>query len=358
MGLPISRWADRGNRVTIVSLTTALWGVAVALCGVAGTFVQLMLIRIGVAVGEAGCLPSAMSFIPEYFSRAERPRAVAIYMQGAALSMVLGYFVAGWLNQFYGWRVTFVLLGLPGLFLAIVSRLTLREPRAKTRLLTPSTKQLSLGTVCLDLWSNRTFRQLLLFYAVAAFFNFGIMQWQPALLVRSYGVGTGELGTYITIVCGTGMVVGTYIGGEWAARHAANNERLQLRTMAIAYGSVSAITTLFLLSPNRFWAFGCMGLSSLVSTMTTGPLFGTIQTLVPARVRATAITLTLLVANLIGGGLGPLVTGVMSDLLRPWTGDASLRGALLLLCPGYLWAASHLWCASKTVTRDLASATE
>src|SRR5688572_19698438 len=102
MGIPIARWADRGNRVTIIALTTALWSAAVALCGLAGNFVQLLLIRIGVAVGEAGCIPPAHSLIADYFTRAERPRAVAIYMLGGSLSVVVGFFVAGWLNELYG----------------------------------------------------------------------------------------------------------------------------------------------------------------------------------------------------------------------------------------------------------------
>ena len=102
MGIPIARWADRGNRVMIITVTTALWSVAVALCGLAGSFLQLLLIRIGVAVGEAGCIPPAHSLIADYFTRAERPRAVARYMLGGPLSFVIGYFLAGWLNQLCG----------------------------------------------------------------------------------------------------------------------------------------------------------------------------------------------------------------------------------------------------------------
>src|SRR5579864_8398962 len=111
MGVPIARWADRGNRVTIIWLTTAL-------CGLAGTFVQLLLIRIVVGVGEAGCAPAGHSLIAEHFTRAERPQATAIFALGAPLSIVIGYFMTGWLNQLYGWRVTFIFLGLPGLALA------------------------------------------------------------------------------------------------------------------------------------------------------------------------------------------------------------------------------------------------
>src|SRR6185437_2279866 len=110
--------ADRGNRVAIITWTTALWSAAVAACGFATNFTQLLLIRVGVAVGEAGCIPPAHSLIADYFSRAERPRAAAIYMLGIPLSMVIGFFAAGWMNELYGWRVTFVLVGLPGVVLA------------------------------------------------------------------------------------------------------------------------------------------------------------------------------------------------------------------------------------------------
>src|SRR5690349_15063721 len=121
MGIPIARWADRGNRVTIITVTTALWSVAVALCGMAGSFVQLLLIRVAVAVGEAGCVPPAFSLMADYFSRAERPRATAIYGLGGPLSGIVGFFLAGALYEIYGWRVTFVLLATPGLVLATLA---------------------------------------------------------------------------------------------------------------------------------------------------------------------------------------------------------------------------------------------
>src|ERR1700675_4252021 len=129
MGIPIARWADRGNRVTIITLTTSLWCAAVALCGLAGSFLELLLIRIAVGVGEAGCVPPAQSLIADYFTRAERPRATAVYMLGVPLSAVIGYFLAGALAVRFGWRMTFVFLGLPGLALAVLAGLTLKEPR-------------------------------------------------------------------------------------------------------------------------------------------------------------------------------------------------------------------------------------
>ena len=114
MGVPIALWADRGNRVLILSLTTLLWSSCLILSGMVTSFEHLVLVRIGIAVGEAGCIPTAFSLIADYFNRAERPRASAIYGMGGALSSFVGFFGAGWLNELYGWRITFALLAIPG----------------------------------------------------------------------------------------------------------------------------------------------------------------------------------------------------------------------------------------------------
>ena len=367
MGIPIARWADRGNRVTIIISTTALWSVAVASCGAASNFVQLLLIRIGVAIGEAGCVPPAHSLIADYFTRAERPRAVARYMQGTALALTLGYFVTGWLNELYGWRATFVILGVPGLALAAVAAFTLKEPRRTrsvraatgidTSVGVPSqTGQPNFKEVCLTLWANAAFRHLVICNSVWGFFGYGIFQWAPAFFIRSYGLTTGEVGTWFALTWGIGCVLGCYLGGEWAARHAAGNERLQLRVCAVAFVFFAVLTAGAFLAPNHYMAFGALAVGALGGNMAQGPIFATIQTLVPARMRAMSIALVYLFQNLIGLGLGPLAVGVLSDALRPRLGEESLRYALLMLCPGYCWAAWHLWLASRTVVHDVAHA--
>lgn len=365
MGIPIARWADRGNRVTIISLTAALWSTAVALCGAAVSFGQLMLIRIGVAVGEAGCIPPAHSLIADTFSREERPRAVARYMLGIPLSVIIGYFAAGWLNEFYGWRVTFVIIGLPGLALAVIAWWTLKEPRRVTgtpaslsvsRSAQPCAEAPSLKTVCATLWGNRAFRHLLICFSIWYFFAYGLLQWTPAFFIRSHGLQTGELGTWFALIIGVSGVIGVYLGGEWATRYAAANERLQLRVCALAFVFFATLYVCAFLAPHRYLAFAALGLAYLGGNTAQGPVLATIQTLVQPRMRALSVALVYFFANLIGMGLGPLAAGALSDVLRPWAGEESLRYALMMLCPGYLWAAWHLWCASRTVSEDLAAA--
>jgi MFS family permease len=369
MGIPIARWADRGNRVLITTVTTLLWSVMVALCGTATSFLQFLLFRAATAVGEAGCSPPAFSLIADYFTQGERPRAIAIYLLGGCVSVVIGYFVAGWLNQFYGWRMTFVLLGLPGIVPAILAWLTLREPRRKAKLTTDShaapgsTDVLATGhessiepdikTVLTTLWANRTFRHVLFAYSVGAFFYSGILQWQPAFFIRSYGLSTGELGTWLALIYGLGGMVGMYLGGEWASRAAIRNERLQLKVFAIGNLGVGAVSVLVYLSPNRYWAFGLMATATVAGATVSAPMFAIILALVPERMRATAVSIVFLTSNLIGVGLGPLVAGALSDELRQWFGTESLRFTLLALCPGYILVAWQTWRASMTVTADL-----
>jgi len=218
----------------------------------------------------------------------------------------------------------------------------------------PPIKGAKLKEVWATLKANRTFVHLLFGFSVASFFANGIANWQPAFFYRTYGLSTGELGTWFAVVYGLGGMAGVYLGGEWASRRAAHNERLQLRAMAAMYCVFGAISALIYLSPNPYIAFALMGLAFIGGATIWGPLFATIQTLVPEHMRATAIAIVYLFANLIGMGFGPLVSGALSDMLRPWVGEESLRYALLILSPGYFWAGWHLWLGSQTVSEDLA----
>jgi len=356
LGIPLARWADRGNRVTIISLCTALYGGAVALCGIAGNFFTLMLIRIGVAVGEAGCFPATNSLLADYFARAERPRAVAISLLGAPLSVLIGYLLVGWLNQLYGWRLTFGLLGTPGLALAVITSLVLYEPRASVTLgRAEAPAQPTLKQVAVTLWSKLTFRRLVYGFTALSFFGGGVAQWHPAFLIRSFGLNSAASGTWLTLIYGVGGMVGTYWSGRWASRYAAGNERRQLQAIAVASVVTGAISALLYFSPDKYWAFGCMALSAVGFSMITAPLFATLQTLVPERMRAVSIALLYLFSNLIGMGFGPLTVGTLSDALRPLVGEESLRYALLAMTPGYLWAGWHLWRARNTVVAEVAA---
>lgn len=365
MGIPIARWADRGNRVRIISLCTTVWSVAVALCATAAGFFQMMLFRMGVAIGESGCYSTSLSLISDYFPRAERPRAVARYMLGLSLALMIGYFSAGWLNQLYGWRTTFVLFGLPGVVLGVLAWLTLKEPREIQKHAlsasedvspAPAAASPSVKEVLSTLWVNPAFRNLFLAFTIWGFFANGLLQWQPAFFMRTHGMTSDQVGTWFAVVQGFGSLFGTYLGGEWASRYAARNERLQLTAIALIYASTAIIYVGIYLSSDHVPALLLLGLTSVIGGAGNGPLFATIQTLVPPRMRAMAVSLMYLFTNLIGLGLGPLLVGILSDALQPRFGQDSLRYALLAFAPGFFWCAWHFWCASRTVAHDLLAA--
>lgn len=357
LGVPIARWADRGNRAKIISLSAAVWGVAVAICGTARGFIQLMLLRVLVGVGESGCVPASLSLIAGRFTRDERPRAVSFYMQGASVSLVLGFFLAGWLDEFLGWRLTFALIGLPGLGLAILAVSTIKDSaRTGTERAAAQPPHQGLRDVCSSLGNNKSFRHLLYSFVILWFFSYGTLQWTPAYLTRSFGLKSGELGSWLALSIGLANIIGTYIGGEWVTRYALRNERRQLIAMAIMIcvsGILAALVYLPATAPTSYLAFTWLALSSLVGATICGPQFSVIQELVHARMQGVAVALVYLFGNLIGLGIGPWATGALSDAIRPWFGDESLRYALLLLCPISILAAWHFIAATKTIANDI-----
>jgi len=263
---------------------------------------------------------------------------------------------AGWLSQFLGWRITFIVLGAPGIGLAAMAWFTLKEPRLTERsggAVPQSSRMPNAKETLTTLFANSTFRHLLFYFSIVAFFTYGIQLWQPAFFIRSYGLKTGELGTWLAAIYGVGTALGTYCGGILASRYAPNNERLQLSAAGIVYSSFGVVSVLVYLTRDYHLGFALMALGVLASSAAAGPVFATIQTIVPERMRALSISVLFLFANLIGMGLGPLAAGGLSDAFRPRFGDDSLRYALLILSPGYLWGGWHIWRASTTVTRDL-----
>jgi MFS family permease len=300
-------------------------------------------------------VPASLSLIAGHFTRDERPRAVSVYMQGVSVSLLLGYFAAGWLSELFGWRIMFTIIGLPGLALALLTHRTIKEPAR----VAPASTDPSFREVCLYLWKNRTFRHVLYSFVVNWFFSYGTLQWTPTFFVRSFGLDTGKLGTWLALIYGVGFLLGTYLGGEWATRFAKRDEKKQLEAMAVVT-SISGVTMALVFNPQAaptsYFAFGWLGFSMLSGALIAGPQFSVIQTLVPARMRAVSISIVYLFGNLIGIGLGPWAAGALSDALRPWAGDESLRYAMLILCPVCVWSAWHLWAASKTIAADLESA--
>ena len=351
-GIPIARWADRGNRVTISALALGGAGVMVALCGSVVNFTHLLFARAGVAIGEAGCVPTGLSLLSDYFDRRERPHAIAIFTMSYSISMILGYMCGGWLVDNLGWRYTFLVVGIPSLLLACFVKLTLKEPRLLWKTITPK-KQPFLIDVLKILWKRNAFRNIFLAFCVAYFFLIGTSHWLAAFFIRSHEVTTTELGAWLAITFGGFGILGNYIGGYWASRFAASRERIQMRAAALLILIVGLLNAGVYLAPSKNLAFGFLAISGLAGALSNGPIFAAIQSLAEERMRSVAMALVFLFANLIGLGLGPFVLGYLSDLLNPAFGKESLRYALVAFCPGVIWVSIYYWRAGETIEADI-----
>ncbi len=351
-GIPIGRWADRGNRNHVVTMTTALWSSMVALSAFVGNFIHLLLVRIGVAVGEAGCLPAGQSLISDYFERAERPKAMSIYWMSSPLSYIVAFLCGGWLVAAVGWRMTFLLIGLPGVAVAILVKFTLKEPRLNhlRRVVCEQPKFSSLLTL---LWRRHAFRHVGFALCIIMFFGEGIGLWLPAFFMRSHDMSISQVGLWFALTTGVAGMSGAFLGGHLASRYAAARESVQMRFVAISLVLCTIFFVCCYLSPNKYLALSLMAATILMVTMCYGPVFSALQSLMRERERSASMAVIYLFSNLIGMGLGPFFAGVLSDLLTPFFGVEALRYTLVLLSPGYLWCAWHFWTASKTIDDDI-----
>ena len=351
-GIPIARWSDRGNRNVVVSITTALWSIMVVFCGLVANFTQLLLVRVGVAVGEAGCLPPAQSLIADYFNRAERPGAMAVYWLCYPISVIIGYLGGGWLLEYFGWRMTFVVIGIPGILLAVLAKVTLREPRLQLNKFV-KIDQPPFREVLSELYKRHSFRHIVVSFCVGYFFGMGITIWMPTFFIRSHNMTAGELGFWLAFTWGLCSLIGGYLGGFIASRYAARKEARQLKTVAIIFVFCGFLFTLTYITSIRNIALITVAINGFLMAMCNGVIFSSIQNLVNDRMRAVAIALIFFAANLIGFGMGPVAVGLVSDLLAPHLGQESLRYALVFFSPGFLWVAFHYWRAAATIEADI-----
>ena len=365
LGIPIARWADRGNRITIISLSVVIFSGMTALFGMATNFWQLLLCRIGVGIGEAGTTPPSHSLIADHFTAKERPQAMAFFMMGAPLGVVLGFFFAGWINELYGWRTAFFALGLPGVLLGLLVKLSLKDPREDRGKNIGSTIEIgnqseaeippSFTATLAILWQQKTYRYLLVALSLAYFIGYGLGQWIPAFFMRTHGLKSGELGTCLAVISIFGAAA-TWLGGYLTTRFWANDERQQLRLIAMVVVFANVITAFAYLQSDKYAALAIIGLSQFFGYMVLGPVYSIVQGLAPHKMRATAVAILYLVINFIGMGLGPLGVGILSDLLAPLLGEESLRFSMLSMLPLTIFAGLALWRASDSVKKNLAHA--
>jgi MFS family permease len=357
LGVPIARLADRGNRVTISSIAIGLWGITVMLCLLVSNFIQLVLARVAAAVGESGCTPPTYSLLGDYFpGSAERPRAMAIYWLASPVALLISLMAGGWLNHHYGWRMTFFLMGIPGLLAAVLVKTTVVEPRTlKNQAKSAPLPLPSMTSVLAALWHQPSSRNLSVAYILLLTMALGLAPWYAAFMMRSHLMTTEELGIWMGLIFGSagiaGILLGGYLGGAWFA----HDEPRQMRLTAASVAALVPCYVLFLLVPSKICAL--LALMPLVAGLGVfvGPTFALMQRLVPDSMRATTLAVVMLLANLIGMGLGPQIVGIMSDRLMPVAHQDSLRYAMLVISLIALWSAYHFWLVGRTVRQDLST---
>ena len=353
-GLPLARLADTWSRRNIIAGSLIVWSVMASLTGAAQNFLHLVLARIGLGIGEAGCIPASHSLLSDYFSPSRRPGAFAIYSAGATVGVIAGLALGGLLSGSIGWRLTFVVLGAPGILLSIVIFFTLTEPphgHADGFQASPTAP--SMKKAVLLLWARKSFRNLLWYFAVMSLAVSGFSQWIPSFYSRSFQLSQSEIGILFGLVFGLGSTVGILAGGYLGNRLMRNDPK-KVVTLCIFASLVAFPCWLGMtLSP---WAglSLCFNLAAtIVTTLPSGPAIAMVQGVVPPRVRATATASIMFAASILGMGVGPFVIGLLSDFLTSAHGDESLRYALSGVSIFTLAPVMFLWTLRKTLSGDM-----
>jgi predicted MFS family arabinose efflux permease len=279
---------------------------------------------------------------------------MAIYWSAGALSGLVSFALGGWLNELYGWRVTFFLMGLPGLLIAVLVKITVVEPRAlKSSEYVTQRPSYGIKGVIAMLWCQRSTRHLIIALTLLQTMTVGLGPWFAAFMIRSHGMGTAELGIWLGPIFGVGGIAGALLGGYVSGRWFANDEKGQLRLGAAMIGSQVPFLIVFLMVPQRLEALGALAVVMVALSFFIGPTFALLQRLVVDEVRATSLAVVMLFSNLIAMAVGPLLVGMLSDLLAPVLAHESLRYAMLVASLFALWSACHFWQSGRTVKADL-----
>ncbi|MBV9316697.1 MAG: MFS transporter [Gammaproteobacteria bacterium] len=359
VGIPVAEFADRANRRNILAVALAAWSAMTALCGLAQNWLQLTFARFGVGIGEAGGTAPSTSILADNFPPARRPMALTIFALGTCLGAWLGSSVAGSAAERGGWRTAFLVLGIPGVVLALIVGLTVREPRRGQLDAGHSSAESSSLTASLRfIAQQRSAVHLLIGGSVATFWSWGLMWWTPAFLQRSHHLTVGQAGQLIGpmhLIAGTAS---TLLAGWLMARRAAQDPRYVTRLL----GWVTAVTTIPSLL--LYWVTSERAAVALLWVFVPavyfyiGPILGLLQNVVPAQMRATTCAILLFLANVANLLLAPQLVGALSDWFAVsfGAGTESLRWALLLLAPTGFWAAWHLWTSGRTIRADAARA--
>lgn len=361
LGLPIARYADRPstNRVTLISVSLAIWSAMTVLCGFAQNFWQLLLARIGVGVGEAGCTPASHSLIADSVAPEKRSSAIAWFGLGVPVGSLFGLIIGGIVNDLYGWRIALMLVGAPGMLLALLLPIIIREPRRSLGAVhdsgaaAPVKAAMPFWEAMTEILSCRAFVYVWIAASVVAFLGYGKGLWTISFFIRTHGLSTTQAGLSLAVVLGLAGAFGTWLGGKMADRFGKQDKRHLLTFPAV--GMAVAAPILFAGYWVSDWrvAIALLIVPTILNSAYYGPAYACVQGLVRPQARAVAASLVVFGQNFIGLGLGPLAFGILSDSLAPVAGADSVRWVLY----GAAWLgfipAFFFWRASLRLNSEM-----
>jgi MFS family permease len=360
LGVPVARLADRWSRKNVLSIAMLVWSAMTALCGMAATFMQLALLRVGVGVGEAGGTPPSHALIADYFPPAQRSTALGIHGTATQFGVLLGMIGGAVIAERLGWRAAFVIFGLPGVFIGLVIAMTVREP---ARVRAEAGSDLSFSRTVAAIWKLPAFSGIAFAAALTAMSGYGLGTWAPSFLIRVHGLSLTEAGLMLGVVGSIGGLAGAIWGGVLCDRLVRRDRRWQLRLPAIGALISAVLQLLFILWPeSHAWRLGnltvpvamvFMLVGAVFAAFWIGPTYAAVQSIAPAHWRTQAAAMLLLIFNLIGMGIGPVLVGVASDLLLPIFASQSIRYALLASLLSVVFGGILYWRSAPAYAREL-----
>lgn len=337
LGIPVARLAERMDRRWLISVSLVIWSIATAASGLAFGFVSLFLFRVAVGVGEAGASPPAHSLITDFFRPAKRGTAFSMYSLGVPIGVLLGSVLGGYAAQQYGWRVTFAIFGLPGVLLALLIPWTIREPvRGRLDTGQPTEQQAPAFSAVLKQFAERpALRYCVAGASVAAFAAYSILSFSAPFFIRTYQASLPEAGWFLGMTGGVSAGIGIFFSGMLTDRLARRDRRWAVWAPAIGLLLATPIYIAGFLAPTKTMAMSILLIAPALQYMYLGPTMGLMHNMVTPRMRATATALLYLAVNLFGMGLGPTITGLLSDRFATAHFAGLIPGSRYALeCPG------------------------
>lgn len=329
-GIPIARWADRGNRRTIIALGLTVWSAMTVLSGMARSFVQLALARVGVGIGEAAGSPPAHSLIADYFPVHKRATALAIYASGAFVGGAIAFLGGGYLREFFDWRTAFIVVGAPGLLIALLVQFTVKEPlRGQSERRTHEVETSTLVETLKFLGGSRAWVYMMAGYSLLSLTGYAILMWGFEFLARLHAMSPITTGQWMGLVVGVGGSVGALVGGRLVDAVSVAKASRAVSVPAVITLAGFPVGAAFLLVDSQSLAMACFLPFFLLLNIYIPAMFCTNQNLAKLNMRATASAIMLFIVNIVGAGLGPLLVGALSDYFYADYGVASIRYALL-----------------------------